>query len=51
VPLISGVSAIFLFNEPSSMMLISGLFMVSFGAWFAHSRFFSKIKEPKKSVI
>jgi drug/metabolite transporter (DMT)-like permease len=37
VPLISGISALFLFNEPSSYALVLGLLMVSFGSWFAHS--------------
>jgi len=40
VPLISGVSALFIFNEPFSLTLMFGLILVSFGAWFAHSRFF-----------
>lgn len=40
VPLISGVSALFIFNEPFSLTLMFGLIFVSFGAWFAHSRFF-----------
>jgi len=51
VPLISGVSAIFIFDEPSNYALISGLVMVSFGAWFAHSRLFVKRRESAKSVV
>jgi drug/metabolite transporter (DMT)-like permease len=39
VPVISGISAIYLFAEPINLALIAGLLMVSLGAWLAHSRF------------
>lgn len=41
VPLVSGISALFIFNEPFSYALLSGLTLVSFGAWFAHSKLLS----------
>lgn len=50
VPLISGVSALFIFNEPSSLSLIFGLLTVSFGSWFAHSRFLAKHSFNKQSI-
>jgi len=42
VPLVSGISALFIFDEPFSLTLMFGLMLVSFGAWFAHSRFLFK---------
>jgi drug/metabolite transporter (DMT)-like permease len=42
VPVISGVAAIVIFNEPISEALIIGLVLVSLGAWLAHSRFFKR---------
>jgi drug/metabolite transporter (DMT)-like permease len=42
VPVISGLAAIVIFNEPISEALIIGLVLVSLGAWLAHSRFFKR---------
>jgi drug/metabolite transporter (DMT)-like permease len=50
VPVISGVAAIVIFNEPISEALIIGLVLVSLGAWLAHSRFFKRRSEFKKSL-
>lgn len=47
VPVISGVAAIVIFNEPVTMELIMGLVLVSLGAWFAHSRYVAR----KVSII
>jgi len=44
VPVISGIAAIVIFNEPVSEALIIGLILVSLGAWFAHSRLLSRNK-------
>ena len=44
VPIISGTSAIFLFNETLSPSLITGLILVSLGAWLAHSRLAIKLR-------
>lgn len=38
VPLLSGISAIFIFDEPATPSLISGLVLVSLGAWLAHKK-------------
>lgn len=49
VPVISGVAAIVIFNEPISEALVIGLVLVSLGAWLAHSRLFkrkSTLNEP-----
>jgi len=40
VPLISGISALFIFNEVATMELVSGLILVSMGAWLAHKKWF-----------
>lgn len=51
VPVISGVAAIVIFNEPISEELVVGLVLVSLGAWLAHSRFFKRknaASEPLK---
>jgi len=40
VPLVSGVSAIFVFDEAATPTLLLGLLSVSVGAWVAHSHFF-----------
>jgi len=40
VPLLSGISAIFIFNEIATLELISGLTLVSTGAWLAHKKWF-----------
>jgi drug/metabolite transporter (DMT)-like permease len=42
VPVVSGVSAIIIFNEVASSELIVGLVLVSLGAWLAHSKWFDK---------
>jgi len=42
VPFVSGISALFIFDESFSLTLMFGLMLVSFGAWFAHSRFLFK---------
>ena len=42
VPVISGIAAIVMFNEPVSVELIMGLVLVSLGAWLAHSRYFER---------
>ena len=39
VPVLSGISAIFIFDESVTLALIVGLLLVSLGAWLAHSRF------------
>lgn len=51
VPIISGISALFLFNEPSSSALVIGLFMVSFGAWFAHTRLIKVLNQRSKKSM
>ncbi len=38
VPVVSGISALFIFNEVATSELIVGLIMVSLGAWFSHSK-------------
>ena len=43
VPLISGVAALFLFNEPVSIALISALVLVSLGSLIVHTKL-----SPKK---
>ncbi len=40
VPLLSGISALFIFNEVATLELISGLMLVSLGAWLAHKKWF-----------
>ena len=40
VPLLSGISAIFIFNEVASLALITGLVLVSIGAWLAQKKWF-----------
>lgn len=47
VPVISGIAAIFVFNEQVTIELIMGLVFVSLGAWIAHSRYF----ESKSSQL
>jgi drug/metabolite transporter (DMT)-like permease len=47
VPVISGIAAIVIFNEPVSEALIMGLVLVSLGAWLAHSRLLNR----KQTVI
>jgi len=42
VPVISGIAAIVIFNEPVSEALIMGLILVSLGAWLAHSRLLNR---------
>jgi len=42
VPLLSGLSAIVVFNEVATIELISGLMLVSLGAWLAHQRWGNK---------
>lgn len=42
VPFISGISAVFVFDEPATFSLMIGLTLVSGGAWFAHSRLISR---------
>lgn len=42
VPVVSGVLAIFVFNEAVTTELIAGLILVSLGAWLAHSRTFKQ---------
>lgn len=48
VPLVSGISALFLFDEVASFSLVAGLVMVSLGAWFAHSRLIAKLHNINK---
>jgi len=43
VPLIAGVSALIIFNEPVTATLVLGLMLVAFGAWFSHSRLIEKM--------
>ena len=42
VPVISGIAAIVIFNELLTVELITGLVLVSLGAWLAHSRYFGR---------
>jgi drug/metabolite transporter (DMT)-like permease len=42
VPVISGIAAIVIFNELLTLELITGLVLVSLGAWLAHSRYFGR---------
>jgi len=42
VPLVSGISAIFVFDETAEPTLLLGLLSVSVGAWVAHSQLFQK---------
>lgn len=42
VPLLSGISALFIFNETATTELISGLLLVSLGAWLAHKNILKK---------
>jgi drug/metabolite transporter (DMT)-like permease len=42
VPVISGLAAIVIFNEPVTIELVMGLVLVSLGAWFAHSRYLAR---------
>jgi drug/metabolite transporter (DMT)-like permease len=50
VPIISGVAAIVIFNEPISEALIIGLVLVSLGSWLAHSRFFKRRSALNESL-
>jgi len=47
VPVSSGVLAIFIFKEAVTTELITGLILVSFGAWMAHSKLF---KQPNALI-
>jgi len=50
VPVLSGVLAIIIFKEQATPALISGLVLVSLGAWLAHSRLFSpKIRQATRA--
>lgn len=40
VPLLSGILALFIFNEVPTLELISGMTLVSAGAWLAHKKWF-----------
>jgi len=40
VPLLSGILALFIFNEVATLELISGLTLVSTGAWLVHKKWF-----------
>ena len=42
VPVISGIAAIIVFDEVLTEELISGLILVSLGAWIAHSQLFKR---------
>jgi len=42
VPLLSGISAIFIFNETVTPGLIVGLTLVSLGAWLAHKKWLKR---------
>ncbi|MDP2559776.1 DMT family transporter [Psychrobium sp. 1_MG-2023] len=44
VPLVSGITAIFVFGEVVSVTLIAGLSLVSFGAFLAHQTWFTNGK-------
>lgn len=50
VPVISGVSAIFLFDEQVSVELVMGLVLVSLGAWLAHSKMVERRMMPVTSL-
>ncbi|MEH6450253.1 MAG: DMT family transporter [Oleispira sp.] len=50
VPVISGIAAIVIFNEPVSEALIMGLVLVSLGAWLAHSRLLNRKKSLNESL-
>ena len=47
VPVSSGILAIFIFKEAATIELITGLILVSFGAWLAHSKLF---KQPSALI-
>ncbi|ROS01293.1 drug/metabolite transporter (DMT)-like permease [Sinobacterium caligoides] len=42
VPILSGVAALFVFDEPLTTSLTVGLLSVSIGAWLSHSRWFHR---------
>lgn len=46
VPVLAGVAAVFLLNEPASLELLSGLVLVSVGAWIAHSQWLQAQYKP-----
>ncbi len=49
VPVVSGISALYIFNEPVNIELILGLLLVSLGAWFAHSKYCQNIAVLKRA--
>ena len=49
VPIISGVSALYLFDEPATLALVVAMTLVSSGVWLCHSRYLSQLKN--KQVI
>ena len=44
VPVIAGVSALFVFDEPVKMSLIIAMATVSIGVWFANTQYFTNKK-------
>ncbi len=46
VPVLAGVAAVFALNEPASLELLSGLVLVSVGAWIAHSQWLQARYKP-----
>jgi drug/metabolite transporter (DMT)-like permease len=43
VPVLSGIAALFIFNESASIELVVGLMLVSLGAWLAHTKLIQKV--------
>ncbi len=46
VPVLAGVAAVFVLDEPASFELLSGLVLVSVGAWIAHSQWLQTRYSP-----
>lgn len=50
VPVISGISAIVLFNELLTLGFVVGLVLVSVGAWLAHSRYLERSMDRRNNL-
>ena len=50
VPVISGISAIVLFNELITLGFVVGLVLVSVGAWLAHSRYLERSRDRRNNL-
>ena len=51
VPIVSGISALFIFNEVATAELIISFSLVSLGTWIAHSSLLKKIIHQKEREI